>query len=494
MVPDRARNPRLVAPPIREKRQLIMDSDNRPQPLKVLVVTKNRAVQRRLSQFLGIVQYHVLQAADAHSALVAVDAQSPDVALLGWDVAAASEWELCHVLSQRPSAAGMFKILMIKDPDETQMHEALEAGIDDVLPEPVGCGELLARLRAAARVLEYDRRAREQEPLDAVTGLPGQFSFTRRLHTLATPTSGTAPRLACVVIDIDFFGRINRSQGMAAGETLLRAVAQQLTRLATGDAVVGYLGGDRFGVILSGSSDLAAAEWAELARAELAAAKFKLGETVWQITASFGIASGDVALAPDIIDRATQALQTAKSSGRDCVARWGEFDSNADDLAPNRLFERATARDVMTPCTVFLRADEPAGHAVELLHRTRLEGIPVIDGDGKLVGLCEQHALAALPEVHYESHRIREVMTTDVATFDEQESFASLMEFFTRDSRSLTIVVHKSRPVGFVTCNGLLALPQPLTTATLAGNVCYRDSSDYLLVPDVSPLAADRLA
>src|SRR6185295_2470648 len=183
-----------------------------------------------------------------------------------------------------------------------------------------------------------------------------------------------------------------------------------------------------------------------------------------------------------------------KSSGRDCIVRWGEFGSDANDLAPNRLFEQATARDVMTPCTVFLRADEPAGHAVELLHRTRLEGIPVIDGDGKLVGLCEQHALAALPEAHYESHRIREVMTTDVSTFDEQESFASLMEFFTRDSRSLTIVVHKSRPVGFVTCNGLLALPRPLTTATLTGDSGYRDSSDYLLVPDVSPLAADRVA
>jgi diguanylate cyclase (GGDEF)-like protein len=471
-----------------------MELSKNPQPLKVLIVTKNRAVQRRLSQFLGIVKYHVLQAADAHSALVAVDAHCPDVALLGSDLAAASEWELCHLLSQRPSADGMFKLLMIKDPDETQLHEALEAGIDDVLPEPVECGELLARLRAAARVLEYDRRVRELEPLDTVTGLPGRFSFGRRLQALAKPTSGTAPRHACVVLDIDFFGRIERSQGVAAGETLLRAVAQQLSRLATGEAVAGYLGGDRFAVLLPGATDLAAAEWAELARADLAAAKFKLGETLWQITASFGIAAGDASVATELIERATQALGTAKSSGRDCLARWGEFGSDADDLAPNRLFERATARDVMTPCTVFLRADEPAGHAVDLLHRTRLEGIPVIDGDGKLVGLCEQHAFAALSEAHYESHRIREVMTTDVATFDEQESFASLMEFFTRDSRSLTIVVHKSRPVGFVTCNGLLALPQPLTTATLAGNVSYRDSSDYLLVPDVSPLAADRVA
>jgi len=32
------------------------------------------------------------------------------------------------------------------------------------------------------------------------------------------------------------------------------------------------------------------------------------------------------------------------------------------------------------------------------------------------------------------------------------------------------------------------------TTATLTGDSGYRDSSDYLLVPDVSPLAADRVA
>src|SRR5262245_59522754 len=132
MAPDSVQNLCFTAQPLsRAKRQLIMELAKNPQPLKVLIVTKNRAVQRRLSQFLGIAQYHVLQAADAHSALVAVDAQRPDVALLGWDVAAAGEWELCHIFSQRPSAAEMFKILMIKDPDETQLHEALEAGIDD---------------------------------------------------------------------------------------------------------------------------------------------------------------------------------------------------------------------------------------------------------------------------------------------------------------------------------------------------------------------------
>ena len=233
-----------------------MNLAKNPRPLKVLIVTKNRAVQRRLSQFLVMVRYQVLQAADAHSALVAVDAQSPDVALLGGDLAAAGDWELCHILSQRPSAAGMFKILMIKDPDDAQVargarsrHRRRPARADRVRRTAgaaargrtrIGIRPSCARARAARRV----------------NGAAGTFQLRAAARRTGQAQGRGASRLACVVIDIDFFGRIDRSQGTTAGEALLRAVAQQLVRVATGDEIVGYLGEDRFGVILPGKSDI----------------------------------------------------------------------------------------------------------------------------------------------------------------------------------------------------------------------------------------------
>jgi hypothetical protein len=52
----------------------------------------------------------------------------------------------------------------------------------------------------------------------------------------------------------------------------------------------------------------------------------------------------------------------------------------------------------------------------------------------------------------------------------------------------------EKRPIGLVTCNSLLVLPQPLTSESLAAEGEYRESSEYLLVPDLRPVAGSEPA
>src|SRR5690349_2484017 len=148
------------------------------QTMKVLVVTEDRVLQRELSGFFELVGYQVLQAAERQSALAAVAAESPQILLIDADLASGGDWELCGLLSQRHPAAGPFKFLLVEEPDEQQLHEALEAGIDDFLIKPVAYGELLSRMRAAARVLEYDRRVSQQSRVDPLTGLLSRSALT----------------------------------------------------------------------------------------------------------------------------------------------------------------------------------------------------------------------------------------------------------------------------------------------------------------------------
>jgi two-component system cell cycle response regulator len=460
------------------------------QPLKVLVVTEDRALQRQLSQFFDMMGYPALHAADPQSALAAVTAQCPHILLIGTDLAARAGWELCGLLSQRLPSAGLFTFLMIEEPDEILLQEALEAGIDDFLLKPIGYGELLSRLRSAARVLEYDRRVCQQGRLDAPTGLLSRSAFASQLRRQMAPREGTPPRAACVVLDLDFFSRIDRLHGASAGAALLQAVAKELNELRSGSEVLGCLGGDLFCALLPDANLTAAVEWAERARQVLSATKFKLAETTVQITASFGVAACDQAeSAEQLVEQATQALQTAKSSGRNCVVRSGEFGADASALtAPGTLFERTVARDVMTACTVFLQPDELVGQAIDQLHRTRLEGIPVVDSDGKLVGLCEQEIMITVAESDYATRLVGDLMTTDVQSFGEQESLASLVDFLARDARSLIIIVdEEARPVGFVTSNSLLAMSRRVTTDSFAAEAAYSDTSQYLVVPDLCP-------
>ena len=461
--------------------------------MKILVVTEDRALQRQLSHFFDMMGYEVLQAADTQMALAAVEAESPHVVLIGSELGARADLTRCGLLSDGQSAGGLFKFLVVEEPDENLIQEALEEGIDDFLHKPIDYGELLSRLRVAARVLEFDRRVAQQGQVDPLTGLVSRSAFVSQLRSQWMEQAGTSRRAACIVGDIDFSSRIGRLHGAAAREALLLAVTQELNHLRVGSEVLGCLGADRFCAMLPGASDTAAAEWAEHVRQALATAKFKVQGTTWQITASFGVAGCDAAdSAEQLLNLATQALESAKASGRNCVVRYGEFGADARELiAPAKLFDGTVARGVMTPCTVFLQSDEPVGQAVSLLHQTRLDAIAVVDAEGKLLGLCEQGQVITVDESQYSTQRVRDVMTTDVQRFGEQEEFATLLDFFTRDERSLAVVVDAERPVGLITCNSLLAMSKPVTTGSLAPESQYSDTSEYLMVPDLRPLETE---
>jgi diguanylate cyclase (GGDEF)-like protein len=459
--------------------------------LEVLVVTEDRAQARQVSRFLNMVGYRARQAAEPQVALAAVEIGRPLVLLLGASVASRANWELCRLLDQRPNGPALFKLLLVDEPDEDQVQEALEAGIDDFLPTPIRYGELLSRLRAAARVLEHDRRSAEQGRVDAVTGLVSGPAFVGQLREQWQHAAGASSRVACVVLDLDYFSRFNQVHGIAGGNTLLKTVVQELNHLRVGSESLGCLGADRFCTMLPGASEAAAFEWAERARQVLAAMKFKLGKSTCQVTASFGVSDAESAdSAEQLLDHATAALETAKQSGRNCVARWAEFAAEPlDGMSGGQLFEGTTARHVMTPVSILLQPDEAVARGEELLRQTRLEALGVVDASGKLVGLFKQGLVASDPESNHGHHLVGDAMTTDLRTMRPQDDFASLMAFFNQDPLAIAVVVDEGRPIGLVDCDSLLALAQPIVPRRHTPKSRASESSEYLLVPDLAPEA-----
>ena len=135
-------------------------------------------------------------------------------------------------------------------------------------------------------------------------------------------------RLVCLILDIDHFKRVNDSWGHAAGDAVLRELAQRIDMQVRASDVAARYGGEEFVVLLPNTDVSSASLLAERIRTEIAASPIKLprGESV-TITASIGIA--EVSPGPDekdlktlgdsLIARADVALYAAKSSGRDRV-------------------------------------------------------------------------------------------------------------------------------------------------------------------------------
>ena len=114
----------------------------------VLVVDDEPQIRRTLRSTLAARGYDVRLAATGEEALEAVAADAPDLVLLDLGLPGIDGIEVVRRL--RATSTVPTVILTVRD-GESDKIDALDAGADDYVTKPFAVGELLARLRAAAR-------------------------------------------------------------------------------------------------------------------------------------------------------------------------------------------------------------------------------------------------------------------------------------------------------------------------------------------------------
>ncbi len=463
--------------------------------LRILVVAEDRRTLRHLSKFLVTFGYRVQEIADWQRALDVLDGAAPDMLIVDSEPDLHAALEFCGSAEGRVRPACVRKFLLVHRPSPRTLIEALEAGVDDFLDKPIVYGQLLARLRAAARSLEFDRRVQQQVGIDPRTRLASRNSFYERVSRISSSGEDHQVPAACVLVDLDCLDRINYLYGRTAGDRVIQAAAAKLNDLCRETDLLSSFGGDKFCIWLPEMSQADALAWAHRVRGNLAGMDLGPGESALRVTASLGVSvyPRHAQTVEEVVDRASSALQMAKTSGRDCVMCYGECDGDAEAwtgfAAPGKLFERTVARDVMTPCLQALRDEDTVDQAAELFHRDQTSAVPVVDADGRLAGvLLRESILSVPPGVELGAFPVRDLLTADVPVCDEETSFASLKDFFTRDSKSLLVIVHADRPTGFVTPGSLAVLSEPLTAESFVPTGPCHSGSAYLRVPDLSSL------
>jgi diguanylate cyclase (GGDEF)-like protein len=461
------------------------DSTN-SQPLSVLIVADDRPILRHLSRFLNTFSYDVQEVVDRQQALGLLESDPPDMLIVDSSPSVRDALKFCRAVSGRDNPNCVHTLLMIGREDETDLTEALEAGVDDFLAKPLVYGELLVRLRAGARTLEFERRLREQASAEPLTGLPGSTAFHDQLTTVASMAADGERTTSCVLVDIDFLGQINRTHGQPGGDVVIAAVAEKFRELATESMFLASFSGGRFCLILPSTSDDEAAQWADRMRAVVADTEFALADSTLHLTVSLGIAShiGASSQVEKVVQRAGEALKLAKNSGRNCAVRFGQFNDEIEVwkelAAPGRFFEQTVARDVMTPAPIVLERDHTVAQAASLFRQTRLDVVAVVDKRGKLAGVLLPQDIQ--PHVPGDTP-VSEVMSTDASSYEEQTEFSTLMEFFAAAEGSLAVIVSEEKPTGFVTPAALASLSEPLQKNTFAPGLPLR-TTEYLLVPE----------
>jgi uncharacterized protein (TIGR02266 family) len=159
---------------------------------------------------------------------------------------------------------------------------------------------------------------------DPLTGLATRETFLERLGVEMREAASSGRPLAVVVADVDHLRKVADTRGREAAATVLRKLAGILRATVREDDLVARLADDDFAVILNGLGRGSARQVAARLRSTIERFRFTSswdGDSSFSVTLSLGAASypTDADNETDLLTRATEALQEARSLGRNRV-------------------------------------------------------------------------------------------------------------------------------------------------------------------------------
>lgn len=188
----------------------------------------------------------------------------------------------------------------------------------------------------SAAVAERVAELRFQARHDPLTGLHNRRAFELELGEALQRRAGAS--LYVLYVDLDQFKAVNDNCGHAAGDQLLRQVAERLTALQS-LGFLARLGGDEFGLFVCGADEAAVRALGVRIIDEVRSVSFAWDGQIFTIGASVGLACADAAHATvtSLLIAADSACYAAKERGRGRVALYapGEdwFAQRQRDLA-----------------------------------------------------------------------------------------------------------------------------------------------------------------
>jgi diguanylate cyclase (GGDEF)-like protein len=173
-------------------------------------------------------------------------------------------------------------------------------------------------MRSALRSQGLARRYEQLAKIDALTGLANRLEIEGLMGRRIAEAHASGRGLGVMFIDIDDFKDINDSLGHAAGDEVLKAVAERMSSVLRGGDAIARYSGDEFVVLVSDVSDPGALAHVATKLLEAASPVVRVLDNDIFVTLSIGIAHhpADGADAATLLRNADSAMYRAKEKGR----------------------------------------------------------------------------------------------------------------------------------------------------------------------------------
>jgi two-component system cell cycle response regulator len=297
---------------------------------RVLVIEENASNIEKIRDALAVDRDVVEIATDPEQGLARLAATDFDLVVVSLLLRDADGLRLCARIRSHAQTRGLPILALIEDGDHERLARALDIGVNDYLVRPIDRNEMLARTRTQVRRRRYQDRLRAALEhnitlalTDSLTGLHNRRYLAKHLDSLFEVARAAGKRLAVLMVDIDEFKRVNDAHGHAAGDEVLRSVANRLARNVRSFDTIARWGGEEFMVVMPDAGLDIATTVAERLRRKVAGASVSLNDAGNEIpvTVSIGVSvmSGPRDTVDDLLRRADEGLYAAKRGGRNRI-------------------------------------------------------------------------------------------------------------------------------------------------------------------------------
>ena len=236
---------------------------------------------------------------------------------------------LCHELKSNAELRSRYIIMLTGEDEQEDKVQGLDLGADDYMTKPFQYPELMARIRAAKRIvdlqkelIEANKRLELLSITDGLTKLHNHRHFQDELARAFDESQRYQRPLALAMADIDFFKKINDTYGHAIGDEVLKSVSKMFRESVRSTDLAARYGGEEFAVMMPETELDDAIAFAEKMRALIASAPVNTQAGPVPVTVSIGVAAVPYTRtqsAKELIVSADKALYRAKKNGRNQV-------------------------------------------------------------------------------------------------------------------------------------------------------------------------------
>ncbi len=296
--------------------------------MKVLIVDDTPANIDILARFLKQNGLDLSVAPGGEIALKNIEKNKPELILLDVMMPGIDGYQLCEKLKNNDQTKGIPIIFITAKSEVEDLVKGFDVGGVDYIVKPFQQKEVVARVKNQLTTVKLIQEKNQLiEKLDSISRIDPLTEISNRRDMLEILENEQFRyerygKVFCLLmIDIDFFKKVNDQYGHDMGDFVLKKVAQVLKGKCRKADFLARWGGEEFLIVLPETNLVGGEKAAESMRKAIESEKFNFNDHEISVTMSIGVACHNAKemKLQDLLKLADERLYRAKESGRNQV-------------------------------------------------------------------------------------------------------------------------------------------------------------------------------